>query len=385
MRITETILVSWLISSCFEGCVDPYRPDIDDNQQSIIIDGILTDKEGYHYIHVSRSVSFESHENMPVQGCVVEVCDDEENSIHFYESEPGLYEQWINQEYLKTGKKYKLRVTVADTVYESRYETMLPCPPLDIVYYEIEKRGTSDPENDIYGIQFYTDLVAPTGSQRNYRWELEETWEYHAEYLIRWWKDSKGINHDRASSTDSVFFCWSTKPIHEIYTVTMKHITGDSLSRIPLRYVSNETNRLKVKYSLLIKQYSLSDTAYYYWNQLKKQNEETGGLYETQPARIHGNISNINDDNEIVLGFFNVSGLSEKRIFVTEHFHFFPPDYNCILVPPEEAGFLPTYFVEVFEKEKDKDKWDSVFKTAKDECFDCTLLGGTTQKPDFWE
>jgi hypothetical protein len=386
MRITEAIMVSWSIVSCFEGCVDPYLPDIDDNQQSIIIDGILTDKEGYHYVHVSRSVSYESHENMPVQGCVVEVLDDEENAIQFYESEPGLYEQWINQEYLKTGKKYKLRVTVAGTVYESQYETMFPCPPVGNVYYEIEKRGTADPENDIYGIQFYTDLVVSTGYSKNYRWELEESWEYHAEYLIRWWKDSRyDFVHDRGYSTDSLFFCWSIKPIHEIYIVTAKHITGDILSRIPLRYVSNETNRLKIKYSLLIKQYSLSDKAYNYWNQLKKQNEETGGLYETQPEKIRGNISNINDDNEIVLGFFNVSGLSEERIFVSEHFHFFPPDYNCILVSVDEAGPPPIYYVQVFEKEKDKDKWDTAFKTAKDECFVCTLLGGTTQKPDFWD
>jgi hypothetical protein len=384
MQINETIMVSLLIVTCLEGCIESYYPKINDEQHAIVIDGILTDKEGYHYIHVSRSVSLESHENMPVQGCVVKVIDDEENAIQFYEIEPGLYKQWINQEFLKTGRKYKLRVTTNDTVYESSYETMLPSPPVGDVYYEIEKRETTDPENDIYGIQFYTDLVAPTGYSKSYRWELEESWEYHAEYLFRWWQDSKyDLLHDRGTNTDSVFFCWSIKPIHEIYTVTMKYITGDSLSRIPLIYVSNETNRLKIKYSLLIRQYSLSDTAYYYWNQLKKQNEETGGLYETQPAQIHGNISNINDDNEIVLGFFNVSGLSEKRIFVSEHFHFFPPDFNCILIPADEAGPPPIYFFLVFEK--DKDKWHKVFKTAKDECFVCTLLGGTTEKPDFWE
>lgn len=385
MRITETILVSWLIGSCFEGCIDPYRPDIDDNQQSIIIDGILTDKEGYHYLHVARSVSFESHENMPVQGCVVEVFDDEENAIQFYESEPGLYEQWINQEFLKTGKKYKLRVTTAGSIYESRYETMLPCLPVQKVYYEIEKRETSDPENDIYGIQFYTDLVAPKGYPKNYRWELEETWEYHAEYLIRdWWDGS--VVHKRSYGTDSVFFCWSSNTIPEIYTGTLNHIKGDSLSRIPLRYVSNESNRLKIAYSLLVKQYSLSDTAYYYWNQLKKQNEETGGLYETQPGQIRGNISNIIDDNEIVLGFFNVSGVSEKRIFVSEYFHFFLPDYHCIPVPLPislNVSPAPVYFVTVFEKINDF--WKEVTMTAPDECFDCTLLGGTTKKPDFWE
>lgn len=376
MRITETIMVSWLIGSCLEGCIETYYPKINDEQHAIVIEGTLTDKEGYHYIYVSRSVRYAYHKNIPVQDCMVEVIDDEDNAIQFYESEPGLYEQWIDQEYLKTGRKYKLRVTAAGTVYESRYETMLPCPPVGNVYYEIEKRGTSDPENDIYGIQFYTDLNTQSGDAKNYRWELEETWEYHAEYLIRIYWNGKTIR-DLGCSTDSVFFCWSANSVHEIYTGTVKHTTGNSLSRIPLRYVSNETNRLKVKYSLLVKQYSLSDTAYSYWNQLKKQNEETGGLYETQPAQIRGNISRVNNDNEIVLGFFNVAGLSEKRIFVSERFHFFPLDYSCRLMPPPILYLSPppVYLVET----------EDGLMTAKDECFDCTLMGGTTQKPDFWE
>lgn len=377
MRITEIILVSWLIISYLEGCVDPYHPEIGENQQSIIIYGTLTDREGYHYISVYRSVSYKSDVNIPVQGCVVEVIDDSGNTIQFYENEPGLYEQWINQEYLKTGKKYKLRVTVADSAYESRYETMLPCPPVQNVYYKIETKGTSDPDNTIYGIQFYTDLVAHSGYAKNYRWELEETWEYHSEYMIYYIWDGQMIQKV-SSGSDSLFYCWTTKSIHEIYTGSINHVTGDSLARIPLRYVSNETDRLKVKYSLLIKQYSLSDTAYEYWNQLKKLNQETGGLYETQPPQIRGNISNMHNASEIVLGAFNVSGLSEKRIFVSEHFTFFPPNYNCVAwVPP--FGFppspLPIYLV--------YDQWE--FKLADRKCFNCTLLGGTIQKPDFWE
>lgn len=380
--MTETIMVSWLISSFLEGCIDPYYPDINDNQQSIIIYGTLTNKEGYHYIFVSRSVRYEYHYNIPVRGCSVEVIDDENNSIQFYESEPGLYEQWIDQEYLKTGKKYKLRVITGGSVYESRYETMLLCPPVGNVYYEIEKRETSDPENDIHGIQFYTDLVAPVGYPKNYRWELEETWEYHAEYLVRAVWDRYVFREGGFYGTDSVFFCWSTDYIHEIHAATLEHTTGDSLSMIPLNYVSNETNRLKVKYSLLVKQYSLSDSAYYYWNQLKQQNEETGGLYETQPAQIRGNISNMNDDNELVLGFFNVSGLTEKRIFVSEGFDFFPMDY-CKLTEPIAIPDLRRYYwgrtvflIEVARRR---------YVTAPNECFDCTVRGGTVEKPDFWE
>jgi hypothetical protein len=369
MQVNKFILILILIITLPEGCIDSYHPDIDDNQQSVVIDGTLTDKEGYHYIRVSRSVPYNTPRNVPLEGCSVEIIDNAENIIHFYESEPGLYEQWIDQEYLKTGKQYKLRITSSDAIYESKYETMLPCPPIQNVYYEIKEKETADPDYTIYGIQFFTDLVVPDGYAKNYRWELEETWEYHAEYLI--WIIYDGWDYHYPWRTDTLFYCWSTESIHEIYTVTINHITEDSLSRIPLRYVSNETDRLKVKYSLLIKQYSINDTAYEYWNKLKKQSQETGGLYETQPQQIRGNISNINDDNEIVLGFFNVSGLSEKRIFVSERFNFFPTTYECVPSLTCDPA-LPKYIT-----------YGGICAARK--CFDCTLSGGTIYKPEFWE
>jgi hypothetical protein len=374
--VNKEIFAVILIIPFMTGCIESYYPKIDDEQHAIVIDGTLTDKEGYHYIHVSRAVPLNSEKNIPVQNCNVEVTDDSGNTIQFYESESGLYEQWIDQEFLETGRKYKLRVTAGVSVYESRYETMLPCPPVDNVYYEIEKKETTDPENPLYGIQFYADLNTQSGDAKNYRWELEETWEYHSEYPIRDYWNGKEFIH-LLSEDYSLFYCWGSGSIHEIYTGTIKNITTNSLSGIPLNWVSNETSRLKIKYSLLVKQYSLSDTAYDYWNQLKKFSQETGGFYETNPPQIRGNMFNINNDDETVLGNFNVSGMSEKRIFVSEKFNFFPISYECNPYAPMFGPFLgskPVYYFDI--------KYGLI---ANRECFDCTLLGGTTEKPDFWE
>jgi hypothetical protein len=377
--VNNAISLLLLIITLTQGCIDPYYPEINSKQNSIVIDGTLTDKEGYHYIRVSRSVPFEFKENIPIQNCTVEVIDESGNAILFYESEPGLYEQWIAQEFLETGKKYKLRVNAEGSVYESRFEIMLPCPPVDNVYYEIEKKETADPENPLFGIQYYTDLNTQSGDAKNYRWELEETWEYHSEYPIKIYWNGKEMIYLSVGS-DSLFYCWNSGLIHEVYTGTIKDITANSLSGIPLNWVSNETSRLKVKYSLLVKQYSLSDTAYDYWSQLQKISQETGGLYETQPPQIHGNISNINDDDEIVLGNFNVSGFSEKRVFVSEKFNFFPVCINCEPYYPEMGvilGSQPVYFLMM--------PHDTRLWLANRECFDCTLSGGITEKPDFWE
>jgi hypothetical protein len=95
-------------------------------------------------------------------------------------------------------------VTAEGSVYESWFETMLPCPPVDNVYYEIEKKETADPENPLFGIQYYTDLNTQSGDAKNYRWELEETWEYHSEYPIKIFWNGKEMIYLSVGS-DSLF------------------------------------------------------------------------------------------------------------------------------------------------------------------------------------
>jgi len=137
MQVNKIILIIMLIIiTILERCVDPFYPNIFDNQQSLVIDGLITDQEGYHYIHISRSAPYNNPTNIPEQDCHVEIVDRTGNRIQFYESEPGLYEQWIEQGFLKIGNQYKLNVITTSGTYESHYETLLPCPPIENIYYE---------------------------------------------------------------------------------------------------------------------------------------------------------------------------------------------------------------------------------------------------------
>ena len=144
---------------------------------------------------------------------------------------------------------------------------------------------------------------------------------------------------------------------------------------------------MKIKYSLLVKQYSLSNEAYDYWFQLQKQSQESGGLYETQPARVSGNISNVNDNEEVVLGFFNASSVTEKRIFVAESFNFGIYDARCTLDtigpdrPLHSYTLYPVYLISLNEIMGRGPPYGVGYGI----CFDCRKGGGKTEKPYFWE
>jgi hypothetical protein len=385
MRVNRSIIYLLLVLA-FPGCIEPFSPLIEEERVLLVVDGTLTDQEGYHQVRISRSGSYSEPEYLPERWCQVTIRDSDGNSVVMPESEPGLYEAFFEQSFLTRNTAYHIHIRTEDgKEYVSEPDSLLPCPPVDTLYYEQEIRETYDPEYPHYGIRFYTDLHLQGKDARNYRWDLEETWEYRAAYLIQYYWVGRLI--DLGHEVDSLMYCWKTEKIRAIHTISAENIEGKEVRRIPLTYVSNQSNRLKVKYSLLVTQYALSTAAYQYWNQMEKQNQESGGLYETQPARIRGNIRNVSDPDERVLGFFNVSSVTRRRIFVEESFQFHIEDFDCRLLPIDQSnplGFYrasdyPVYLIETGAS------GGARFSMAEDFCFDCREGGGTTEKPDFWE
>lgn len=80
------------------------------------------------------------------------------------------------------------------------------------------------------------------------------------------------------------------------------------IDRHPVIYISNLTDRLKTKYSILVNQYSLNEDEYNYWKKLKNITVSVGGLHDIIPSLIPSNIVCIENPGEKVLGYFSVWG-----------------------------------------------------------------------------
>ena len=163
----------------------------------------------------------------------------------------------------------------------------------------------------------------------------------------------------------------------------------------PFSFVPNYEQEQKVhhKYSLLVRQYSLGEEAFYYWNDLKKNSQEQGSLFDSQPALLKSNIRNVNDENEYVLGFFSMAGMVEKRAFAIEPdgLDLRPYDYHCYprkhlpeLGEPElwKEGYkypydpAPKYFTKL---------GSLPMRRMNKACVDCREYKNSTDiMPDFW-
>jgi hypothetical protein len=366
------------------GCIEPYEPDVEEKSEVLVIDGSINDSPGIQTVTVSISSPYNYPRFQPVSGCVVRVEDGSGNGVTFKENGEGIYQAYMEPGFIEVGNAYRVQVFTPDEqAYESEYDFLESCAAIEDLSYRLEVQPTSDPRLSYYGIRFYADVSGSQEDSRNYMWTFEETWEYHSTYIIQYVLDN-GTFLDYTPELHDLQTCYMTTTLENYEVGTTMQLERNEIHQQPLHFVSNQSPRLRTKYSLLVKQHSLSRDAYLYWNKMKAQAGDTGGLFETQPSSSRGNIYNVSDPGEKVLGYFFVSQVREKRITESERFSFPMAEFFCPLDTAyrlEQFGSdYPYYMFSLSPFGK-----GPPYGYSLKECHDCTYRGGVTTRPDFWD
>ena len=364
------------------SCVSTYEADIEDEPELISIEGSLIKGESEQIVKVSKTASLSYAQFIPVRGCDVTLLDEFDNAWRYDDLTGGVYRTSIPDEELVQGRQYKIRVITSEgDVYESDYEMLNTGIGVDSVYYAIEDKVDNMTGEPYSGLQFYLDVNAGEDESRYFRWRIDETYEYTSFAPISYFYLDETHTSIVPQDPWSVYRCWRGEEISGLFQSSTIDLTVNEKKRIPLNYVSDQSERLLIKYSLQVKQYTLSENAFNYFEQNRLATEEADGLYTRQPRQPITNIQNVDNDEERVLGYFWVSTQTTERIFV--------PELDELDVRAEECAFweysaledgegpFPIYIYD--------DKNDGKQYVSSRDCFDCSRRGGTTEKPDYWE
>jgi hypothetical protein len=311
-----------------------------------------------------------------LSGGSVTVSDDMGNDYNLSETTQGTYIPDPSFQGV-VGRSYTLHVNSGPTRNNVNYVStpvlLKPVPPIDTVYYERQVLASaSDGYPSQEGCQIYLATHDPENKCRFYRWEFEETWEFSLPYIVP-------NSH-----------CWTTQYSTNINIKNTSSLSEDKIVKFPLNFVTNNTDRLKEKYSILVKQYSLNEEEYSYWEKLQNTIEQVGSLYDMTPESIPSNILCIERPEEKVLGYFSVSGVKSKRIFIKDQFRGIVDLYtdceNAVIGPVEDPvpGNLTlgvNAWVIIDHREPPPPYRIITFIKG---CADCTSRG-TTVEPDFWK
>jgi hypothetical protein len=382
MRLINSISVFFLLLHAL-SCVKPFSPKIEsDMENKYVVSGKISSLGGWQEVSVSMSSPINEPEYTPVNGCQIRISDNNGNSFSMDETNNGVYRVWIGQENLIAGSAFKIEVNTPDgMLIESTYDTLIQGPSIDSVYYHIEDVASADPTVLIRGMQFYVDLDAQAYDSRYYKWDILETWEYHAAHPAENYYD--GGFHQIIPPDYSNKICWMTKLVKNVYTVSTNNLIQNTYQQYPLHFVDGHTSRLGIQYSILVTQQTLSEEAYNYWEKVRINNTEQGGLYEKQPIAIKGNLKNVTNPEKEVLGYFYVASESSKRLFYS-NISEVELDFTDFC---NEEGlgrkgwqeFNPRDYPVYYYVNQQR-----VIRILNNECVDCRILGGTTTKPHFW-
>jgi len=377
MKIKRHNILLIIISLIYSSCIDEYWPDMTKYDNLLVVEGILSNGEPPYTIKLSFSSDVDAAQKIPFKNCEVSIKDEFNNEETLIEELPGIYKTQGDEFKGQAGIQYKLLIkTPEGKKYESRFET-LPTPvEIDTIYKILEYRESPEENHDLVGYQFYIDTKTAARDSAYFWWDLQETYEYSADFTIEY------VYYGSVQpfpNWDTLFTCWKTSEIKEIYITSTEDLTGTEVTGFPLIYIDTETRKLSKRYSLLVNQYTISAEVYNYWDDIKDQITEGGSLFSTQPFQIRGNIVNTNDPEEPVLGYFITAGLSQKRLFANPPYGAMFYYSTCNPIFEMNLGFSrpwqwPIYITLI----------DGKFATAGEGCFDCTSKGGSTDMPDFW-
>jgi hypothetical protein len=322
------------------ACVDTYDVNIEASKKYLIVEGTITnviderqiirifetdDQTTFLSTEFTKTIFSRDNEDIPVRGAKVVVKENGTVAHQLTEQEPGIYE--MPQGFLaKVGNTYQLSLELPDgRSYQSSEEEMLPVAEIKNFKVELNREGIQTPRlNNIRfpTHDFYIDFDDPTDEQNFYAW----SWvDFESQNMCRTCRQGlfqpQGLGEGECVKNESIHpnnyydyyclgFCWEIFPGEDIQIFSDVFTDGQpqqnkQIAQVPVL----QSNSCLV----VIHQKSLTPGAFRYLRLLESQSVKSGSLADTPPAPIKSNVLNTRAPEELVLGYFTASAVSELR------------------------------------------------------------------------
>ncbi len=310
-----TFLFISLIVVTLSSCRMPYEPDIEADQEILVVDALLANRIGASYVKLSTTMPYDATENSPgIEHATVYLTDEAYNRISFAETSAGYYEPVDTFFAGEVNTSYELTVITPDgNIYVSEPETIPEDTEPDSIYAAFDQ--VEYLTEDYYGktikvtekvcalyYDYLGDSVAP-----HFRYNANQVviWAAGQVYYWRIYPDNnlRISNEKFTSSTGNIFK-------QEVNTTPARK----QIAILPFE----NTTAAVIEYLRFVKlnQYRLNDDSYEYYKSVEAQSDAEGKLFDPILSRVKGNISCVNVPNQTVLGFFEASNLMTKTIVV---------------------------------------------------------------------
>ncbi|HEY4197869.1 MAG TPA: DUF4249 family protein, partial [Mucilaginibacter sp.] len=113
-----------------------------------------------------------------------------------------------------------------------------------------------------------------------------------------------------------IYYCYAKNAPGNIILASSTNLSNDVIYQLPITSIEPSSEKIEVEYSILVKQYALTSDAYDFWNNLHKNGETNGSIFDTQPTDNQTNYHCVSNPNELVVGYLSAGSTTSKRVFI---------------------------------------------------------------------
>lgn len=382
------------------SCTELYEIETKDFESLLVVEATITDELKRHELKLSRTFRLEDDAPSEITNADVWIESSKGKTYRFDSSGPGVYTS-INAFQAELDDTYTLNITLSDgSSYSSTAEGLTSASKIESIDASIAN------VNGEQGIQLFVNSDRNVSNAMYFKYEYEETYKIVVphpsshELLLVNVDLAEGLNYELelAPRTEDVSTCYSTKRNTDILLSSLKESQNTYVDQFPLKFISSDNGIIRDRYSILVTQYVQSFEAYNFYRIMKKLGTVENIFAENQPGFVQGNLSSMENEQEKVIGFFQVSSVSSKRIYFNyTDFGFKRPPYlfecmywnklnfnNRAKDPERMNDYTKIYNLLIGGGVSYYTGENPIYSFVSIKCVDCTSFSSNVI-PEFWE
>jgi hypothetical protein len=328
-RLLQHILLILLIGLPFVSCSEIFVPEVDQNREALVVQGLITDGAGPFCIILSKARPYNSDSTVKstyVSNAVLNVTDSEGQTFGLTYQADGKY--WLPDSFRAVaGRSYVLHITTGNgEVYESDPQKLMASETIDTLYNTFVTKDYLNSFGELKSVGGYdirVDLFKNATAPNP-----KPLCRFESNIVVQYLFTQEQIDPTNPAGQNWYWFIfgWGTYNLNETANITDERAKTDSaeikdhllcfMPKDPNIYGISSYPTMSTIYYFRYKQYTINEDTYRFYVEANKQLSATGKMFDPITSQLIGNMHCTSNTSSIVLGLFEVSSVQQAAYFI---------------------------------------------------------------------